>query len=261
MKKILKTSFIFLLTIAIILWTSFGNPSIAEASIVHDTDSTKIVNGFVSSPTNTWTHTTTSGSTLGVLACMLWQDIPGTGTIASASYNGSAITAVNSTASVSMYSYIGYIVNPTSGAKTVSVTVSGNIDGFKCSFSTYSGTDTSSPVDTSALGVTGSTPYTSVSRTITTANAGELVVAQLSKFGVQALTVGGGQTTVMNDVTGSASGATGQQIVSTASTVTPSWTMASNSNDWSIVAVAFKASASGGGTGVGSGYTIIFDDL
>ena len=260
MKKILKTSFIFLLTIAIISWTSFGNPSIAEAAIVHDTDSTKIVNGFAASPTNTWSHTTTAGSTLGVLACSIWQDVPGSGTVGSATYNGSTITAVNSTLSGAMYSYIGYIVNPTSGVNTVSVTVSGNIDGFKCSFSTYSGTNTSSPVDTSALGVTGTTPYTSVSQAITTANAGELVVAQLSKFGVQALTVGGGQTTVMNDVTGSISGATGQQIVATASTVTPSWTMASNSNDWSIVAVAFKASSGGGGGG-GSVSFIIFDDL
>lgn len=259
MKKYLYT----LLAVVLVGAVAFiGLPlqTLATSNPTHDVDSTKVVNGFFASPTNTWTSGATSASaTLGVLTCDIWQDVAGSGTVGSASYNGSAITAVTSINSGSMYSYIGYIVSPVSGAKTVSVTVSGNIDGFKCSFSSYIGTAVVSPVDTSTTGVTGTVPYTSVSKAITTGVANALVIATLSKFGVGALTVGGGQTTIQNDVTGSISGAAGYQAVTAAGVVTPSWTMGSNSNDWSMVVVSFKP-APDVVTGGGAGYTIVYED-
>lgn len=243
MKGFVKKTLAIYFTVAMFV-VSIGlylYPGRTYAAISHDTDSTKIVNGFAASPTNTWTHTTTAKATLGVLTCSLWQDVGGSGTVGSASLNSIAITAINSTRSGSMYSYIGYIVNPSSNAQTVSVTVSGNIDGFKCSFSTYFGTRSdASVVDTSSLGATGATPYTSVSTAIITNNTNELVVSTLSKFGTEALTVGGGGTTILNDVTGSIGGASSYQLVVLPSSVSPAWTMASNSNDWSMVDAAFN---------------------
>lgn len=237
------------------LFLFFFAPVLAHAAIAHDVDSTKVVNGFFASPTNTWTSGVTgAGATLGVLTCDLWQDVAGTGTVGSASYNGTAITLVNSTHSGSMYSYVGYIISPVATAKTVSVTVAGNIDGFKCSFSSYTGTDTTSPLDTSVLATTGTIPYTSVSKAITTSGT-TLVVATLAKFAVGALTVGGGGTTIQNDVTGSFSGAASQQV---SSSPTPAWSVASNSNDWSMVVASFKAPAAAGGGG--SSGVILFGD-
>jgi len=232
MKKIaILLSFIFLVS-----------PSFALAVITHDTDSTKIVNGFAASPTNTWTHTTASGSTLGVLTCNLWQDAGPTGTIGSATYNSSSVTLATSTRTGNMYSYVGYITSPSSGANTVSVVVSGNIDAFKCAFSTYAGSLTASVVDTTAIAGLTTSPYTSMASSITTGSADELVVASLSKFGTGVLTVGGGQTTILNDVTGSVGAAAGYQNVVSPSTVTPTWTVPSNTNDWSMSVAAFKPS-------------------
>lgn len=228
-------------------------PKTADAAIAVDATSAGVSNSFAASPTLTWSHVTVSGATLMVVTCMTWQDVAGSGTVASASYNSSALTSVNSTAGGAMYSWIGYIVNPASGTHSVSVVITGNIDAVKCGAVTFTGTTTSSPVDTSTI-TSGST--TSITNSITTANANEVIVASVSHFGTQAMTIGGSQTAVYNDVTGSTGGAGGYRVVTTATSYSPAWTT-TGSNDWSITIAAFKPAAA---AATGSGAMLPFND-
>jgi hypothetical protein len=232
-------------------------PSIAFAAITHDVDATALVaNAFAASPTKTFTSGATSASaTLGVLTCALWQDVAGSGTVGSATYNGSTITKAVETRGGGMDSYTGYIFSPASGAKTVSVVVSGNIDAIKCQFSSYLGTSLTAP--TTGSSVIGATPYTSMSTTVTAPTNG-LTVATVAHFGTSALTIGGGQSSTFNNVTGSVGGA-GGYIIGTGSQ-TPAWTTTSGSNDWALTAATFSAAASEGGGSVISGFFMLFGD-
>ena len=59
----------------------------------------------------------------------IWQDVAGTGSITSATYNGVALTKATSTRASGMASEIWYLINPDTGSSTVSVTIT-DVTGF-----------------------------------------------------------------------------------------------------------------------------------
>lgn len=89
--------------------------------------------GFNAGPrTVSYSHTVTGSNTLLVVWVGIWQDVGGTGTVSSIDYNGTALTsAIASFRSSNMAGEMWYLVNPTTGANTLSVTVTGATDGIR----------------------------------------------------------------------------------------------------------------------------------
>src|SRR5579862_8089618 len=97
-------------------------------AIAPDTTTTSITTGFNAGPTTkTFNHTCTGSNLLLVFEIAIWQDVAGTGSVTSASYNGVALTSAGAAnTEVSMRSEIWYLIAPTSGSSLVcSVTVTG----------------------------------------------------------------------------------------------------------------------------------------
>ncbi len=222
-----------------LLIATVTNATSSGASIGVDATSTSITNGFNSTITKTWTHTTGSGSNrLLTLSGNIWQDVGGTGTITSASYNGVALTKATSTTEVSMDSELWYLVNPASGSNTMSVTVTGNTDAIKLSASTFTGVTQTSPVDINAT-VIGGSGNPSISATTTVAS--DLLIATLSRFSTTDATTS--RTSLYKDKTGSIFGATSYQLATSAGSYSDTYTGAA-AQDWALVMTGFKPAGS-----------------
>ena len=122
----------------------------SAAAIALDSTASSITTGFNAGPvTKTWTHTTTGSNRFLVLFADIWQDVGGTGTITSATYNGTALTKATNTRGGGMASEIWYLVAPTTGSNTVSVTVTGATDAIKLATASFTGATQTSPLDVS----------------------------------------------------------------------------------------------------------------
>jgi hypothetical protein len=92
---------------------------------------------------------TTSGSNpLIVLTAGIWQDVGGSGTIGSVSWNGAAFTKATSTRTTANETEIWYLAASTTGSKTISVTINGNTDAIKLGTASFSDVSASMPYDT-----------------------------------------------------------------------------------------------------------------
>ena len=117
-------------------------------SITLDATSTNISTGFVAGPvTKTWTHTVSGSNPVIVLAADIFQDVAGTGAITSATWNGGAFTKASSTRTGTKSAEMWYLVATTTGAKTMSVTVTGATDALKLMSASFNGVHQSSPLD------------------------------------------------------------------------------------------------------------------
>jgi YD repeat-containing protein len=215
---------------------------VAASGIALDTTSSIIHGGYTSGPTTkNWTHTTSGSNRLLVLSADIWQDVPGTGTITSASWNGGAFTKATSTRGGGMASEIWYLVASTTGAKTMSVTITGDTDAIKLAASSFTGALQSSPLDTTSIASGfGGNPTMS----LTTGTANDLVAATLSRFGITAATTN--RTSLYNSTASSTLGAASYQIATAAGSYSDTYT-GSASADWSMVMAGFKPAT--GGTG------------
>ncbi len=216
-----------------------GSSATSSGSIALDATSTSITNAFNNTITKTWTHTTSSGSNrLLVLSADIWQDVAGSGSISSASYNGTSLTKATSTLSGGMDAETWYLANPSSGSNTVSVTVTGDTDAIKLNAATFTGITQSSPIDANAT-ATGGSGNPSVS--LTTATANDLIVATLSRYSTTGAT--SNRTSLYNDITGSTLGASSYQLATSTGSYTDTYT-GSVGQDWSMVATGFKIASS-----------------
>lgn len=203
-------------------------------AIALDAQGGKIENGFAAGGDRVWMHTCTGSDRFLVVSVMLWQDVAGTGTISRLTYAGVDLTKAQGLTTGSMRAEIWYLANPKVGSNLVNATVSGNTDDRKFRSSSYTG---AGALDASNTG-TGSTGNPTVN--ITTVADNCWVIDAVAKFGTGAATVGAGQTSVMNDVSGSTLGAASYEGPKTpAGAVTMSWTEAT-ANDWSAVAMSIS---------------------
>lgn len=208
-----------------------------------DTTTTKIpAQGFNAGPvTTTWTHVIGAGvKSIFILHAVIWQDVAGTGAVSSASIGGVALTKVTGGTgrSQGMQEEIWYLLNPPQGSQTVSVTVTGATDGIKFAGSSFFGVRGLLPVDvsTSVDNVTN----TAVTATVVTTQGGCLIVDCVSSFNTDVFTVGAGQTTILNDHTGSINAEASYKIVAGPGSYSMSWTRTSNVDDCQLGIVAFQ---------------------
>ena len=88
-------------------------PATTAAFDATATSITTVINNTI---TITWTHTCTGSTLLLVLSAAIWQDVAGTGTITSASYNGVALTNIQAVTQTQMRSELWYLKAPASGS-------------------------------------------------------------------------------------------------------------------------------------------------
>lgn len=211
------------------------------AVMVFDASSGAVSNGFSAGTTLSWSHTTSGTNRLLVISAMAWQDVAGTGTVSGVTYNGAALTKANATTGGAMRAEVWYIKNPTIGTNTVVVTYTGNTDARKASGVSFTNADQTSPLDASNVASGTSSPIT-LNLTTTTDNA--TIVDAATNFTTTALTIGAGQVSVRNDVTGSTGFAASYKGPASPATSYPmSWTKA-GTDDWAIVAASFKPNTS-----------------
>lgn len=214
-------------------------------AIALDTTVLKMNDGFVSGGTAvTWSHTVTGTNPVLIVEAGIWQDAPGTGSITAASYNGTAMTLGVAVTSTGMRSEIWYLLNAPNGANTVSITITGASDGRRFASTSFTGVAAIGATTTSAT-ATGSP-----SASVTVASIGDLVIDNVARFSTTALTVGGGQTQLYNDVTTpngntwvTTLGAGSYKIATASGSNTMSWTGASNNDTAQVVATFTAATA------------------
>lgn len=218
-------------------------------AITADTSTKSISTGYSGSGSFTWSHTCTDANLL-VVAVSLWQDVAGTGTVTAMTYNGVSMTkAVGYTGtSTAMRSEIWYLSSPSSGANTVSATVTGDTDQRGFVSSSWLGAATTSVLDAANAGATGD--VSPISGSVTTTQANSLIIDSAARFGTAAVTKGGSQTLLQSDVSGSTTVASSYQLATTATAYTLTWTT-SGTNDWAHVVASFKENTS---TAVNSGF-------
>jgi len=160
--------------------SSGGGGSISTSTIAFDATSTSITTTSSGNITKTWTHTVTGTNPIIVLTADLQQTATGTGSIASATWNGGAFTKATSTRTNAMESEVWYLVATTTGAKTMSVTINGSTTAIRLGASSFTGVSPTWPLDIvkSANG-NGGNPSISV----TPGMATDAVVSTLSKYG------------------------------------------------------------------------------
>jgi RHS repeat-associated protein len=178
-----------------------------------------------------------------VLAADIFQDVGGTGSITSATWNGGAFTKASSTRTGTKSAEMWYLVATTTGAKTMSVTVTGTTDAIKLMSASFNGVHQSSPLDAdNTAGGSSGNPSASV----TTATANDVVVATLNRHSTTDATTS--QTSLYKDRATSTLGAASYQLASSAGSYTDTYT-GSASQNWAMVIAGFKpVTASGGST-------------
>jgi RHS repeat-associated protein len=187
---------------------------------------------------------TTSGSNpLIVLTAGIWQDVGGSGTIASASWNGAAFTKATSTRTTANESEIWYLVASTTGSKTISITINGNTDAIKLGTASFSGVSTSTSFDTvkSANGFS-----TTPSVGVTPKFSSEVFVDSLARWTTLDATTS--LTALYKDYASSTLAAAAYKIATTSSAVTDTYTAAGPSQDWVLAMAAFEPATSTTGT-------------
>lgn len=192
-----------------------------------------------SSTTVSATHTAT-GTNLA--AFMHTSSAAGTPQSVTATYAGTAMTEHWDATFATFYRHAGYtLVNPTTGAQTVTATYAGTQGNMRIGVATYTGVDQTTPVGTANI-ATGNSTTPSVN--ITSAS-GELVVDGMTQVANANATAGASQTERW-DLAGAEVSVAGSEEAG-AATTTMSWTLP-GSTSWHIGGIPFKPAAAGGTT-------------
>jgi RHS repeat-associated protein len=214
-----------------------------------DATSTSITTGFATGPvTKTWTHTvaTAGTSTILILYGDIWQDVGGSGTITSAKWNGGSFTKLGNARSGGMATELWYLVPTTTGAKTMSVTVTGATDAIKLAAASFTGISTTTTVDATST-ATGTTGNPTIS--VTTHAVGNLVTATLSRFSTTDATTN--RTSLYKDKVTSTLGAASYQVATATGSYSDTYTGSAN-QDWSTIMGTFRAATTSTATSSGS---------
>jgi RHS repeat-associated protein len=200
-----------------------------------DTTSTSITNGFNAGPTTkTWTHTVTGQNPLITLSADIFQDVAGTGSITSATWNGGVFTKATSTRLGTKSAEMWYLVATTTGAKIMSVTITGATDEIKLSASSFTNITPTSPLDSVSVS-TGSSGNPSVNLTTSTTN--DLVVTTLHRHSTTDATTN--RTSLYKNTSGSTLGASSYQLATSPNSYSDTYTGSANQN-WAMVIASFK---------------------
>ncbi|QTN31576.1 DUF11 domain-containing protein [Akkermansiaceae bacterium] len=215
-------------------WTSTNGPWAIGAVAIRSAGSTVSVN-----------HTTGSGSNRLMLVGLSYEDDDNDGfKVPSVSYAGLPLTRLIQRASaVEAGSEIWYLINPPSGAGTVTVATAGagaTDDEIVVGVSTFSGVNQANPFGTAVSAIGSSGPAT----VNVSSASGELVFDTVALDDSRRVTVGSGQAQQWNLNTDNAGdGVSGAGSTEPgASSVTMSWTL-TNNDDWAICAVPIKPAA------------------
>jgi RHS repeat-associated protein len=210
------------------------------STIVFDASSTQLNAGFNAGPvTKVWSHTVTGSNPVIVLSADIFQDVGGTGSITSATWNGGAFTLASTTRTGTKSAEMWYLVATTTGSKNMSVTVTGATDDIKLSVASFTGVSQSSPLD--AVAVSGGSSG-NPSASVTTLAANDVVVATLVRHSTTDATTS--KTAIYKDRTSSILGAASYQLATSTGTYTDTY-VGSASQNWSMVIAAFKPATSG----------------
>lgn len=195
--------------------------------------------GSASSATSvsaTHTHTGTNGA-----AFMHSASAAATPQAVAGSYAGTSMTEHWDTTFASFYRHAGYtLVNPATGAQTVTATYAGSQGQLRIGVATYTGVDQTTPVGTPNT-ATGSSTTPSVAITSAT---DELVVDGMAQVANANATAGANQTERW-DLAGTEVSIAGSEEAG-AATTTMSWTLPASAA-WHIGGIPFKPAAAGGG--------------
>jgi len=227
--------------------TASSSPIIISTSTpAFDATSTAFNVGVDNGPvTKTWTHTVTGSNPVIVLSASIFQDVGGTGSITSATWNGGAFTFASSTRTGTKSTEMWYLVATTTGAKTMSVTVTGKTDDIKLAASSFTGISPTSPLDVKASS-NGSSGNPSVS--LTTLTQTDTLVTTFTRHTTADATTS--QTSLYKDRSSSIVGAASYILGTTTKLYTDTYTGTASQN-WSMIMLAFRpaTTSSGGGSG------------
>lgn len=186
-----------------------------------------------------WSHTC-SGSDRVLFVGISHYD--SNDTVSGVTYNSVAMTAVPSGATNNGQFYVSlwYLIAPATGSNTVSVSMTGSVFDIGMAAISFTGSHQTTPYGT-AVTATGSSTTPSV---VASSASDEIVLDTLTIVHSGTLSVGADQTSRWNTNTANAfikmAGSTEPGVAST----TMSWSN-STSQDWAIVAVPVKPTATG----------------
>lgn len=153
--------------------------------------------------TQTISATVNAGSN-ELLVVYLWiqKYSPQDMSVISVTYNGTALTEVEKFNSIDSFgSYLGYIVNPTTGTNNLVITSSsGNLYHTYGGYAVYSGVDQTTPADTGASshGYIESASVTTLTLALTTTGTNELIFSYIRTEVLQASKTPGTQRVTNN---------------------------------------------------------------
>lgn len=166
----------------------------------------------------------------------------GTPQAVTGSYAGTAMTERWDTTFATYYRHAGYtLVNPATGAQTVTATYAGTQGNLRIGVATYTGVDQTTPFGTPNTAVgSGTTPSVNIPSV-----ANDMVVDGMAHVANANATAGAGQTERW-DLAGAEISISGSEELATGTSTTMSHTIGSTS--WHIGGIAFKPAAAGGAT-------------
>lgn len=224
----------------------------AWGAIVHDGVATG--GGDTQTSPISWNHTVTS-NTKGILVVGCAIDSTLNRSVTAVSYNTVALTNIRSDDNTTntQYATLWFLLLPTTGTHSVSVTTPGTVDGIHCYSESMTGVDQVTPLDGNSTGA-GTTATTGTTATISittnTANAAILDIVSWNS-GSEAITMSAVTNRVqrlnVQDATdGYNSGGSTIITKATAGSQAMSWTRTTN-NGFSISAATFRADTGAAG--------------
>lgn len=173
----------------------------------------------------TWSHTCTGSNLVLVVGTSTESDTGGhtAQTVSGITYNGTALTKIRTDYITDNGTELWYLVNPTTGAHDIVVTMTAVVDGLFGAGLSFTGVDQANPID-NHTGTT--TTGLSISQAITTNVANAMIVNIMQHYNSSAvLTPDADQTQKFNTpTTGDNDQAGGIRLVTTATSYTTSWT-------------------------------------
>jgi hypothetical protein len=223
-------------------WTLNYNAWIDNTTITFDNSSSGN-DGSGTSTSFSWSHTTGSGSNRIMIVGVSVKFTAGTEHVVSISYGSQSLTFLRGdNSSNSVRSEIWYLIAPSTGTHTVTVTLSTSQKAAGGSV-TYSGVSQTAPTVANSTGANGTSNSPSASITLSTANTflvGNLAI-RLSSNSAPTVTEGSGQTTRWDNAstynTSSNNRGHGSEMGPVTGSQTMSWTLNASAN-WAVSIVA-----------------------
>lgn len=187
----------------------------------------------------TWTHTCTGTNLILFVAVQLTGET--TDALTAITYNGVAMTLINNTGSISGsgFGYLYYLLNPATGANTVSVTKSNSVSGIEAVSASYTGVKQSGQPDSHTTNTTPTSLTTSLSTISIADNCWGIAYNINNQWSTASLTATGTNTTRGTTAWSGALGDT-NGVIHPAGSVTMGWTGPSGTANWGEIIATFS---------------------